>query len=120
MLRRTVIVALFAVAAPALAQDAVITAAQAAGSVGEQSDGYLGLHGAPSADVRARVEQINIKRRAVYTDLAAKKGVSVTEVAGATACQILDGVGAGAWYRDSSGTWRQRGGGPAIKPGFCG
>ena len=41
------------------------------------------------------VEQINIRRRAVYTDLAAKKGVSVTEIAGATACQILDSVGRG-------------------------
>lgn len=120
MFRRLVVVALFVIATPALAQDAVITAAQAAGTVGEQSDGYLGLHGAPSVDVRARVEQINIKRRAVYTDLAAKKGVSVTEVAGATACQILDSIGAGAWYRDAGGAWRQRGSGPVIKPGFCG
>ena len=107
------------ITAPALAQDAAIGTAQAAGTVGEQADGYLGLHGAPSADVRARVEQINIKRRAVYTDLAQKKGVSVTEVAGATACQILDSVGEGQWYRDTGGTWRQRRG-AVVKPPFCG
>lgn len=110
---------LLAVAGPARAADPVIAAAQSAGTVGEQSDGYLGLHGAASADVRARVEQINIKRRAVYTDLAAKKGVSVTEIAGATACQILDSVGEGQFYRDVGGAWRARHG-TIVKPSFCG
>jgi uncharacterized protein YdbL (DUF1318 family) len=110
---------LIAVAGPALADDAVITAAQAAGTAGEQSDGYLGVHGAASADVRARVAQINIKRRAVYTDLAAKKGVSVTEIGGAAACQILDSVGEGQWYQDAGTAWRQRHG-AIVKPSFCG
>ncbi len=112
----------FAIAAPAArAQDSVIQAAQKAGSVGEGADGYLGVHGAASADVRARVDQVNIKRRAVYTDLAAKRGVTITEVAGAAACQILDTVGMGQWYRDAGGAWRQHtAGAPVTKPGYCG
>jgi uncharacterized protein len=43
---------------------------RASGLVGEQADGYLGLVGSGSADVRARVDAINIQRRAYYTDLA--------------------------------------------------
>ncbi len=103
------------------AQDSVIQAAQAAGTVGEGADGYLGVHGPAPADVRARVDQVNIKRRAVYTDLAAKRGVTITEVAGAAACQILDTVGTGRWYRDAGGAWRQHtAGAPVTKPGYCG
>jgi len=117
---RPLIVAALLLATPALAQDAAVNAAQASGTVGEQADGYLGLHGAPSADVRARVEQINIKRRAVYTDLAAKRGVSISDVAGATACQILDSVGQGQWWRDAAGAWHQHSSGPITKPSYCG
>lgn len=111
-----------ALAAPAArAQDSAIQVAQAAGTVGEGADGYLGVRGAASADVRARVDQVNIKRRAVYTDLAAKRGVTITEVAGAAACQILDTVGVGQWYRDAGSAWRQRTvGAPVTKPGYCG
>ncbi len=103
------------------AQDAAIVGAQAAGTVGEGADGYLGVRGSVSADVRARVDQVNIKRRAVYTDLAAKRGVTIAEVAGAAACQILDSVGTGHWYRDAGGGWRQHtAAAPVAKPGFCG
>ena len=121
MLRVLIIGALVAATAvvPALAQDAVIEAATAAGTIGEQADGYLGVHGTAAADVRARLEQVNIKRRAAYTDLATRKGVTVTEVAAATACQLLDSVPSGGWYRDGGGSWRQRSG-AVVKPGFCG
>ncbi len=111
-----------ALAAPAaMAQDSAVQAAQAAGTVGEGADGYMGIHGVASADVRARVDQVNIKRRAVYTDLAARRGVTITEVAGAAACQILDTVGIGQWYRDAGGAWRQHtAGAPVTKPNYCG
>ena len=113
----------FAVAAPALAQaaDPVVEAARAAGEVGEQADGYLGLRSGGSADLKARVDQINIKRRAFYTDLAGKRGVKVNEVGGATACELFDSrIAPGEWYRDEAGAWQQRqGSAPVKKPSYC-
>lgn len=114
----------FAVTTPALAQaaDPVVEAARAAGQVGEQADGYLGLRSGGNADLKARVDQINIKRRAFYTDLAGKRGVTVNDVGGATACELFDSrVAPGEWYRDESGTWQQRqGSAPVKKPSYCG
>ncbi|QCI79214.1 DUF1318 domain-containing protein [Hankyongella ginsenosidimutans] len=124
MLRTTLIAALIAVTAPALAQtaDPVIEAARNAGKVGEQADGYLGLVSGGDADLKARVDQINIKRKAVYTDLAAKRGVTINEVAAATACQLFrDRVGPGQAYRGENGQWTQRqGSAPVVMPSFCG
>lgn len=122
MLRTSLIAALIGLAAPALAQtaDPVVEAARTAGKVGEQADGYLGLVSGGDADLRARVDQINIKRRAVYTDLAAKRGVTINEVAGATACQLFsDRVGPGQFYRGENGQWTQRQG-TVTMPSFCG
>src|ERR1044072_557220 len=47
---------------------------RASGLVGEQSDGYLGLVGSAPAAVRAQMEQVNIQRRAAYTQLATTRG----------------------------------------------
>ncbi len=101
--------------------DAVIEDARTSGAVGEQSDGYLGIVKPGSADLKARVSQVNIKRKAFYTDLAAKRGVTINEVSGATACeQLKNRVPAGGYYRDESGAWKQRAGSEAAKlPSFC-
>ena len=123
MLHRTVLIAAaLAVAAPAVAQsDPTVEAARGRGEVGEQADGYLGLvESEPS--LRAQVDAINIKRRAYYTELAAKRGAKIEEVAAATACEILASrVQPGQFYRLSDGTWRQREPGAAVqRPGYCG
>jgi uncharacterized protein YdbL (DUF1318 family) len=78
-----------AMTAPARAQSSAVAAAMADGAVGEQADGYLGIAGSVSPAVRSEVESINIKRRAAYTDLAGKRGVTVQDVAAATGCQTL-------------------------------
>ena len=62
---------------------------RASGQAGEQADGYLGLVGSASADIRAQVDAVNIKRRAYYTDLAAKRGAKIEEVAATTACELF-------------------------------
>lgn len=113
-----------ALASPAAAQDAVLNQARAAGQVGEQADGYLGVvSGAQvSADVRARVDQNNIRRRALYTQRATERGASVNEMAAAVACEVFQGrIAVGEHYRDEGGQWRQRtAGAPAAMPSFCG
>ncbi|MGE0596374.1 MAG: YdbL family protein [Hyphomonadaceae bacterium] len=104
-------------------QDNVLAQARAQGIVGEQADGFLGFPpGANvSADIRARVDQINIRRRAVYTERAAQRNVTINEMAAAVACEILQGrVPVGERYRDESGQWRTHAAGDPVQvPSFC-
>ncbi len=107
--------------ARAMMQDASASL-RATGKVGEQADGYLGVVGSADASLRAQVDAINIKRRAYYTDLAAKRGAKIEEVAAATACEILASrVQPGQFYRLADGAWRKReAGAPVQRPGYCG
>ncbi|MBX3561490.1 MAG: YdbL family protein [Sphingomonas sp.] len=97
-------------------------ALRATGQAGEQADGYMGVVGSAPANVRAQVEQINIQRRAAYTQLASQRGATIEEVAAATACQIFAArVGPGQYYRLPDGVWRQRNGNePVPRPSHCG
>ena len=97
-------------------------ALRATGQVGEQADGYLGIVGSASADFRAQVDAVNIKRRALYTDLAAKRGVKIEEAGATTACEIFaTRVLPGQYYRLPDGVWRKRDGNtPIPRPGYCG
>lgn len=111
-------------AAPAQAQnDAALAQARANGLIGEQADGYLGfVPGASiSADLRGRVEQNNIQRRALYTRRAAERNVSVNEMAAAVACEVFERrIAVGERYRNEQGQWRQRtASAPVEKPSFC-
>jgi uncharacterized protein YdbL (DUF1318 family) len=107
-------------APPAFAQDNVVSAAKAAGTVGEQSDGYLGIKGTVGADVRSAVDALNIKRRAAYTDLAAKRNVTVQDVAASTGCQTLASrVQAGQIYKIGSGDWQVKSAGAIALPAYC-
>lgn len=115
--------ATLALAMPALAQDAPLNQARAAGLIGEQADGYLGyVPGATiSADLRGRVEQNNIQRRQLYTRRAAERSVSVNEMAAAVACEVFERrIAVGERYRDANGQWRQRTAStPVVMPPFC-
>ncbi|HEX9955425.1 MAG TPA: YdbL family protein [Allosphingosinicella sp.] len=94
---------------------------RASGQVGEQADGYLGLVGSAPAAVRAQVDSVNIKRRAYYTDLAARRGAKIEEVAATTACELLrTKVAQGQYYRLPDGVWRQRDAEPIALPSYCG
>jgi uncharacterized protein YdbL (DUF1318 family) len=106
--------------ASAMLQDASAQL-RASGQVGEQADGYLGLVGSAPAAVRAQVDSVNIKRRAYYTDLAAKRGAKIEEVAATTACELFrTKVAQGQYYRLPDGVWRQRDSAPIPLPGYCG
>ena len=97
-----------------------VASARTQGLVGEQSDGYLGFVKSPSAELKSAVDAINIKRRAIYTEIAAKQNATVQEVAIARGCdQLAKRVAPGEWY-SVGGTWQQRGSGPIALPGVCG
>ncbi|MBA2347096.1 MAG: DUF1318 domain-containing protein, partial [Solirubrobacterales bacterium] len=74
-------------ASPLVAQSSpMIVAARAAGQVGERYDGYLGYASVPDIRLRAQVESINIRRRALYTDLAMKRRANRVEVGITAGC----------------------------------
>jgi hypothetical protein len=110
-----------ATAAYAMFQDASASL-RASGQAGEQADGYLGIVGSPSADLRAQVDGVNIKRRAYYTDLAARRGAKIEEVAATTACELFrTKVAPGQYYRGTDGAWHKReGSAPVPLPSYCG
>jgi len=123
MFRLRILLALAAatLAAPAASQSSpVIVAAKQAGQVGEHYDGYIGYVSAPSAPLRTQVDAVNIRRRALYTQLAAKRGVSPQEVGITAGCQLLGLVGVGEAYLLGDNVWRRRAAGqPAPVPDYC-
>jgi uncharacterized protein YdbL (DUF1318 family) len=117
---RAAALALLVGAAPVLAQTPAVDAARAAGSVGERFDGYLGIAAEVSAPVRSQVASINIQRRALYTNLAASKGVSPNDVGITAGCELLGRVGVGEAYMLADGAWRRRAPGQGVpKPAYC-
>lgn len=115
----TALLAAAATSTVAYAQD--LAGAIASGAVGEQADGYMGVRGAAGGGVRAAVEALNIKRRAAYTELAAKRAVTVQEVAASVGCQTLrNRVAPGQAYQLRDGQWRVRDAAPIALPDYCG
>src|SRR5688572_662720 len=94
--------------APALAQEtAAIVQARKAGLIGERYDGYLGFVTNPSPALRRQVNAINIRRRSLYYDLAARKGVTPEEVGVTAACSLFRRIGVGDYYMAGQGGWRR-------------
>jgi hypothetical protein len=110
-----------ALPAAAPAQDpAAIVEARRSGLIGERFDGYLGFVTAnPSAELRRSVSAINIRRRALYSDLASRRGVSPQEVGITAACSLLRRVGVGEYYLPGQGGWRRVEAGQSPVPSYC-
>lgn len=104
-----------------MAADTEISTAKADDIVGEQSNGYLGFNKTPSASLKTAVEAINIKRRAVYTQTATARNVTVEQAAAAVGCQTLaNRVTKGQVYRMPDGTWHTKSDAPIALPDYCG
>jgi len=103
------IAALGLVAAPASAQRSPeYQAARTAGQVGEKMDGYLGIVGAATPALTALVNDLNIKRKAAYTQGATGAGVSVEEFAFGAGCKNIRDTAAGEKYQAPGGAWATR------------
>ena len=111
-----------AIPASAPAQDsAAIVAARRAGLIGERYDGYLGLSSANvTAGLRRQVGAVNIRRRALYSNLASRKGVTPEEVGITAACSLLRRVSVGEYYLLGQGGWRRLAPGQSAVPDYCG
>jgi uncharacterized protein YdbL (DUF1318 family) len=101
----------FASLALAVDNGGPIDRALSAGVVGEQADGYLGFVKAPSpadAELQRLLNDVNIRRRAVYTDLAEKNRQPLEVVAALTAEQLVGRLPSGQFFRDGQGVWRRK------------
>ena len=102
-------VALPAVAvAQSAAAKAAVDAAKAAGKVGEQGDGYLGIIADADSALRAAVAEINAGRKQVYADTAAKTGVTPEAAGEATARQLIARAPAGQMVKPLGGSWTKK------------
>lgn len=93
-----------------LASDkATIEAAKAAGTVGEQGDGYLGfVHGSADAAITQAVNETNTVRANIYADTAAKSGVTRDAAGQAAAQHLLQKVPPGQYYKPLGGNWTKK------------
>jgi uncharacterized protein YdbL (DUF1318 family) len=105
-------ITLLLMSAPAfadLASDKVaVDAAKAAGTVGEQADGYLGIVSGADGAVTAAVNQINAGRRQVYSQTAAKSGVTPDAAGQATGAQLIAKVPGGQFFKPLGGAWTKK------------
>ena len=115
--------ALLALLAPlpagAQARDPVYAAARANGQVGEQVNGYLGFVTTPPPDLRKVIEDINIKRRAVYADKAKTASATIEEYALTSGCLLISHTTPGEKYQAPDGTWQTRGANPPLRDPRC-
>ena len=109
--------ALFALAAPALAQD--YGSAKAAGQIGEKIDGYVAVVGGGSAELRRVVDDTNIKRKAVYSEKAQAQHVTIEEYAFATGCTLIAKTAPGERYQAPDGSWKTRTGTAPERDARC-
>ena len=88
-------------------RDPAYQAARSAGQIGELPDGYLGVVGAGTSELRALVNSINIQRKAKYTQSAAA-GATVEQMAFTSGCNLILKTAPGEKYQTPTGEWKTR------------
>jgi len=95
------------VPAVVMAQTPSLQQAQAQGLVGERVDGYIGIvKNAPG--VATLVDDINLKRRQLYRDIARKNGIPLDAVERLAAEKAIARAGSGEFIQDANGKWVQK------------
>lgn len=114
------LLALTSLAAPAQAQrDPAYSAARANGTVGEQLDGYLGIVGSATPELQRLVNDINIRRRAVYAEKAQENNATLEQYAMTAGCQAIARTSPGEKYQAPDGTWKTRTSAPPERDSRC-
>ncbi|MEC9149993.1 MAG: YdbL family protein [Pseudomonadota bacterium] len=107
-------------ATPAFAQrDPAYAAARSAGQVGERMDGYLGIVVAETPALRRIVNDINIKRRSVYSERAKATNATIEEYAFTAGCQAILATVSGEKYQAPDGSWQTRGANAPLRDPRC-
>jgi len=89
-------------------RDPAYAAARSAGQIGEKTDGYLAVVGSGNATLERLVQDINIKRKAVYTQSAQQQNATVQEIAFVGGCKAIAKTSPGEKYQDPNGNWQTR------------
>lgn len=120
---RKILIALTAasmLATPAIAQrDPAYDAARSAGQVGEKMDGYIGVVGGSKPALQRIVDDINIKRRAVYAEKARAANATLEEYALTAGCLAIARTAAGEKYQAPDGSWQTRTSAPPMRDSRC-
>ncbi len=112
--------ALAGLAAPALAQrDPAYEAARQSGKVGEKPDGYLGIVDGSTPQLQKLVNDINIKRRALYAQKAQAASATLEEYAFTAGCLAVARTVPGEKYMTPDGKWMTRTSAPPIRDPRC-
>jgi hypothetical protein len=82
--------------------------AKTKGLVGETPSGYLAVVKV-SPEAQALVQDINAKRKAAYSGIAAKNGAPLDEVARAAGREAIAKAPPGSFVQNEGGQWRQIG-----------
>lgn len=107
-------------ATSALAQrDPAYASARAGGTVGEKMDGYLGVVGSAPQSIRDMVDDLNIKRKAVYAEKAKAQHATVEEYAFTSGCLLISQTKPGEKYEAPGGVWKTRGAGAPDRDPRC-
>jgi len=89
-------------------RDPAYAQARASGQIGEKMDSYLGIVGAETSQLRRLVNDINIKRRAVYAKRAQAANATLEEYALTAGCEAISRTKAGEKYQAPNGSWQTR------------
>ena len=104
----------------ALAQrDPAYASARAFGVVGERMDGYLGVVGPVTPELKKLVADINIKRKQVYFEQAQAQQVTAEQYAFSAGCRAIDRTVPGEKYQAPDGSWQTRTMAPPLKHPNC-
>ncbi|GAB5349442.1 YdbL family probable chaperone protein [Alteriqipengyuania sp. 357] len=112
-------VALANPAAAMFQRDPAYAEARASGQVGEKMDGFLGVVGNQSQEIRDLVADINIKRRANYTERARSQNVTVDAYALTQGCILIARTDPGEKYQAPDGSWKTRTTAPPERDSRC-
>ena len=105
---------------PAQAQrDPAYAAARSNGLVGEKHNGYLGIVGEATPRLQRLVNDINIKRKAVYARKAQEKGATIEQYAITAGCEAISRTVPGEKYEAPDGSWKTRTSAPPDRLSVC-
>ena len=100
-------------------RDPAYAAARANGQVGEKMDGYLGIVGAETEDLRRLVNDKNIQRRAVCAEKAQAANATIEQYAFTSGYTLIARTTVGEKYQGPDGSWKTRTNSPPDRDPRC-
>ena len=100
---------LLAAAAPSARAEEDLSAAKAAGLVGERPDGYLGaVSSNPSPETKQLIANINTKRKLEYSRIAKENGTTVDAVAALAGAKLIERTPPGQYVLGVDVQWKKK------------